>query len=123
MANPLLSAAEAVELRKRVADAEARALIAERDRDSRPHVGDIPGIADAVLGLAVACGGDLREQATAALGMAFDAGWVGGRERSAMLLNQAVATAEERTRERDQAIRERDAAARALVAALAEVAP
>jgi len=40
-----------------------------------------------------------------------------------MLLNQAVATAEERTRERDQAIRERDAAARALVAALAEVAP
>jgi len=42
-------------------------------------------------------------------------------ERAEELRDQAVATAEERTRERDQAIRERDAAARALVAALAEV--
>jgi hypothetical protein len=37
------------------------------------------------------------------------------------LRDQAYAVAEERTRERDQAIRERDAGARALVAALAKV--
>jgi hypothetical protein len=42
-------------------------------------------------------------------------------ERANDLRDQAYAVAEERTRERDQAIRERDAGARALVAALAKV--
>jgi len=42
-------------------------------------------------------------------------------ERANELRDQAYAVAEERTRERDQANRERDAGARALVAALAKV--
>jgi hypothetical protein len=63
----------------------------------------------------------LEPAARMALRSAFSAGWDAKRARGDALLDQANTTATKRTLERDEAERQRDSAARALVKALAEL--
>lgn len=125
MANELLSAAEAVSLRKRLAEAEARAEQAELDRDAAiasPSTGasaDLDSLFAAIASQHF--NARLDDDTRAALRAAYDAGWEAKRERGEMLIDQAIATAADRTRERDRAERQRDVAARELVEALGEL--
>ena len=122
MANPLLSASEALDLRKRVVAAEARADQAERDRDAAianhtPGIGvDLDGLFAAIASQHFNAGVD--DCIAGGLRAAFDAGWETKRERGDQLLAEALATVAERTRERDDAQLERDIAARLTLATI-----
>lgn len=115
MANPLLSAAEAVDLRKRLAEAEAARDHAVRERDAAllGRMSEWAAITDVDRTIAEIA--TRYDDPMAGARAIFDTGWMSGRARGELLLEQAIATAAERTRERDLAERERDTAARRLV--------